>query len=158
MTDLVFEDPPKKSRRSEHWDYLLALKEHPATETFTGWARYRGDDPMTEKLATGLATSLRHAASKLGEGWEVTALRLPATENYGVWVRYVPQVGDEPTPATGDLSYASLADPAARHEAIDRVLVKRTPPKPAPLPDEPEFHDNNGERDSDPGAWLDEHA
>lgn len=96
MTDsLVFEEPPKKTRRSEHYGYLLALQEHPDR-----WARYRGDQALSEKLANGVANSLRSAAIQIGQGYEVTARRVPPAQRpadvvadaevYGVWVRYAP--------------------------------------------------------------------
>lgn len=93
MTDinLVFEDPPKKSRRSEHWDYLLALKEHPGK-----FAR-RPEGNLTEKAANALANTLRTAATAIGAGWEVTARRLPdSAGEYGVWVKYESVAGDQP--------------------------------------------------------------
>jgi hypothetical protein len=148
MTDLVFEDPPKKSRRSEHWEYLLAVKEHPATPTSSGWTRFRGADTMTERLATGLASTLRAAASRLGGGWEITARMVAGSVNYGVWVRYVAPAIDEPQNDAPAINAAIDAAPT-----IPTVLIKRTPPK---LPPEPEFHDGNPE--DDPGAWLDQYT
>jgi hypothetical protein len=156
MTDLVFEDPPRKTRRSEHWDYLLALKEHPATETFSGWARYRGTEVMTERLATGLAASLRAAAAKFGEGWEITARMLPTGTSYGVWARYVPVAEDEPPAMTAT---GGICTPVtAIYEPVPLEVAVMDAPDISRLPDEPEFHDDNGERDADPGAWLDEYA
>jgi hypothetical protein len=102
MTDaLVFEEPPKKSRRSEHHAYLLALQDHPGR-----WARFRAGEVLSEKVASGIANQLRTAASNVGQGYDVTARRLApnqipetvvdGTEVYGVWVRYAPSPADQP--------------------------------------------------------------
>lgn len=89
MTDIIFEEPPKRGKRSAHFDLLLALKGHPKRD-----ARVQVD--MDEKEANKLASAVRTAASKLGDGFVVTARYIPETGKHGVWVRYEPAVGDEP--------------------------------------------------------------
>lgn len=102
MTDtLVFEEPPKKARRSEHHSYLLALQDHPGK-----WARFRAGEVLSEKVAGGIANQLRTAASNVAQGYDVTARRLapnqiPATVVdgsvvYGIWIRFKPSASDQP--------------------------------------------------------------
>lgn len=91
MTDaLVFEEPPPRTQRSEHYALLMALKENPGK----GFARVKID--LDEKDANRLAAQVRAAASKLGDGFEVIARWMPTTGKHGVWAKYDEAPGDQP--------------------------------------------------------------
>lgn len=91
MTDaLVFEEPPQRTQRSEHYTLLMALKSNPGR----GFARVKID--LDEKDADRLAAQLRAASSKLGDGFEVIARWIPASGKHGVWAKYDEAPGDQP--------------------------------------------------------------
>jgi len=97
MTDVLptdqidFEEPPSIARRSEHLPLLLALKGAPGRS-----ARVKKDEALDEKASTLLASAVRLAASKIGNGYKVVTRFIPADDRYGVWVSYEPVAGDEP--------------------------------------------------------------
>jgi hypothetical protein len=90
VTDFIFEDPPRKiARRSDanpHREFLTALKEHPNRS-----ARVTSADgiDLTEKQANTLAGSMRSIAVTVGGEWSIVARRIPGTETYGVWAKFV---------------------------------------------------------------------
>ena len=91
MTDeLVFEEPPQRTQRSEHYTLLMALKQNPGR----GFARVKVD--LEEKDANRLAAQLRAAASKLGDGFTIIARWVPDTGKHGVWAKYDEAPGDQP--------------------------------------------------------------
>lgn len=116
MTDveLVFDPPPPRSRRSEHLPFLLALRAAPATDLTpegpaTPYARVKVD--LGEKEAHSLASTIRAAARSIGEGFDIIARFIPATNAYGVWARYVHVTADAvPTPEAREEAKAMIAD------------------------------------------------
>jgi hypothetical protein len=95
--DIVFEEPPPRTGRREHYPLLMVLKANPVKAGEPGgYARVRID--LTEKEANGLANSLRAAAKKLGDGFEVISRYIPDSGKHGVWARYVETPGDQPPP------------------------------------------------------------
>lgn len=91
MPDIDFEDVPPIAQRSPHLPLLLALKGAPGRS-----ARIHKDAALSQTDAAKLANTLKNAAAKIGDGYDVATRYLPAFDHYGVWVTYSPADGDEP--------------------------------------------------------------
>lgn len=137
ITDIDFEEPPPIARRSEHLPLLLALKSVPGRS-----ARIQKDVALSESDANKLATALKGAARKIGNGYKVVTRFIPAADHFGVWVTYELVAGDEPFVPPAPVTEAEAQDQAA-------ALVRAAnPPIPA-TSTEVEDPDPIGEDDSD---------
>jgi hypothetical protein len=119
MPDIDFEDVPPIAQRSPHLPLLLALKGAPGRS-----ARIHKDAALSQTDAAKLANTLKNAAAKIGDGYDVATRYLPAFDYYGVWVTYSPAEGDEPpipTPEQRAEAKAMIDEamtPAYRRDAI----------------------------------------
>lgn len=113
-TDQIdFEEPPPIARKSEHLPLLLALKGVPGRS-----ARIQKDVALSESDANKLATALKGAARKIGNGYKVVTRFIPAADHFGVWVTYEPAVGDEPVPSVEAAEGAAVTIAGAMNRPI----------------------------------------
>jgi hypothetical protein len=121
-----FEEVPPIARRSEYLPLLLALKGVPGRS-----ARIQKDAALSQGDAQKLANTLKTAAGKIGDGFDVDTRFIPAADRYGVWVTYNPVEGDEPpVPSPEQRAEAKAmieeATPAYRKDAIPAESVEVT--------------------------------
>lgn len=111
-----FEEVPPIARRSEHLPLLLALKTVPGQS-----ARIQKDVALSQGDAQKLANTLKTAAAKIGNGFDIDTRYIPALDRYGVWVTYSPTDGDEPPAELVERTKAMIHEamtPAYRKDAI----------------------------------------
>lgn len=128
--ELVFEEPPKRVQRSVYHPFLRALRDAPPTERTlegrmaTRYARVsnpEGAIDLAEREAITIASAMRGAAKGIGDGFEIISRLNPATDNHGVWARYV-----YPDPLTAAHEEASALIAAAQQEG--RVIPAASTP------------------------------
>lgn len=122
MPDIDFEDVPPIAQRSPHLPLLLALKGVPGRS-----ARIQKDVALSQTDAAKLANTLKNAAAKIGDGYDVATRYLPAFDHYGVWVTYSPTDGDEPPAELVERTKAMIHEamtPAYRKDAIPADSVE----------------------------------
>lgn len=113
-----FENVPPIAQRSPHLPLLLALKDHPGKS-----ARIAKDTKLDQADAAKLANTLKNAAAKIGNGFDVATRYLPAVDHYGVWVTYTPVEGDEVPTAEARSAAKSIIESAMTPAHRDAIAV-----------------------------------